>query len=112
MNLTAVVAAQIEARFPPCPLCSFYRAEHSELPRDVIVRPNPIKNRRTGRWLLTDLCPHAKQFFGPHENEADASTLWKAEVEKLREEKQRRRQQIARETRPTNPTRGGAEPYD
>ena len=37
MNLTAVVAAQIEARFPPCPLCSFYRAEHSELTRDVIV---------------------------------------------------------------------------
>jgi hypothetical protein len=104
MNLTAVVAAQIHERFPPCPMCSHYRADHSVLIKDVVIRPSAIQSRRTGRWLLIDMCPHAKPFFGPHETEDAASTLWKAEVEKLTAQKQQQREALAAATaQPINP---------
>lgn len=85
-----------------CPLCSFLRSEHRELFEDVLVFPRIAQSvpaegvRMRDGWLRITGCPHIKPVFGPHATLPEAREALKGHLARLREEKQRRREEIER----------------
>lgn len=57
-----------------CPLCSYFKLRHPELPDDCLSRPY-LLNKGEGRiWIVG--CQHTKDIFGPHETEEKANEVW------------------------------------
>lgn len=91
-QLTETIAGLLQD-LAPCPLCSYYRRNHAELGGDVLAIPHVVKGS-AGRWRMLG-CPHASQFFGPHDTAEEALEIWKEEVVRLAEIKRARQESIA-----------------
>lgn len=74
---------------PPCPRCTFYRRDHSELAADILAFPvfgvgrHGLEAGRP-RWLVKEGCQHARQLDdGEFETEAAIERAWQDIVDGL-----------------------------
>ena len=84
-----------------CPFCSRFKKDHPDvLLEDVLVIPSIYPGRHRSplekftRWYISKCCIHAADLRGPHNSEEIAKQAWSERVEKLRAEKEQKRQEL------------------